>query len=478
MEVLARFDFGQLPLKRSTKQRLSAIDDSRLRYPRQKTFLADKLLAHSRDVQRGLYIPLTSHVGVPGKLTEGGNRLPHECSAGDGFPFAFFCNALLLPRENGGIEQPTLRATNSGFLVATIEHDPSTVEGLEEAIAWTAAEGLIFEIDGELKTYKDYAGFCAVWSGNKSVHLHFVFTTQHLINARSDLGADNRWAVFQENAAVMAAAHKTYFDTVCSLCTATLGSGMEPDMSLRSYAQYRRTPWGTRVLEKDSEILKLKAGTALPQLVLSEKIRVNRAAKGSSQFLVPPDIRGDLHRQSAQSSGDARNVAVGPQLRSELQLMCRIEWGRDYPKPVSMHRDRREWIINFQNHPTDKNPSTVCRGHHSTLLLQGNSAPEGVFRLPGELTANEMGNHLALRYGLMSPKTNAAPINASKGDGTYIEKLKRRSGRSFKQSHARDELRHIVGFSVADEISKLDQLKKSGSITDAEYGRLRAKLVQ
>jgi hypothetical protein len=42
---------------------------------------------------------------------------------------------------------------------------------------------------------------------------------------------------------------------------------------------------------------------------------------------------------------------------------------------------------------------------------------------------------------------------------------------------ARDELRRVVGFSVADEISELDQLKKSGSITDAEYGRLRAKLV-
>jgi len=32
---------------------------------------------------------------------------------------------------------------------------------------------------------------------------------------------------------------------------------------------------------------------------------------------------------------------------------------------------------------------------------------------------------------------------------------------------ARDELRSIVGFSVADEITKLDQLKKSGSITEA-----------
>lgn len=43
---------------------------------------------------------------------------------------------------------------------------------------------------------------------------------------------------------------------------------------------------------------------------------------------------------------------------------------------------------------------------------------------------------------------------------------------------ARDELRRVVGFSVADEISKLDQLKKAGSITDDEYARLRSRLVQ
>src|ERR1044072_115701 len=42
---------------------------------------------------------------------------------------------------------------------------------------------------------------------------------------------------------------------------------------------------------------------------------------------------------------------------------------------------------------------------------------------------------------------------------------------------ARDELRRVVGYSIADEISKLDQLKKSGSITDDEFKRLRAKLV-
>jgi hypothetical protein len=51
-----------------------------------------------------------------------------------------------------------------------------------------------------------------------------------------------------------------------------------------------------------------------------------------------------------------------------------------------------------------------------------------------------------------------------------------RDGQQTQQ--ARDELRRVVGFSVADEIAKLDKLKQSGSITPDEYTRLRAKLVQ
>ena len=43
---------------------------------------------------------------------------------------------------------------------------------------------------------------------------------------------------------------------------------------------------------------------------------------------------------------------------------------------------------------------------------------------------------------------------------------------------ARDELRRVVGFSASDEIEKLDRLKKAGSISDAEFTRLRARLVQ
>jgi uncharacterized membrane protein len=42
---------------------------------------------------------------------------------------------------------------------------------------------------------------------------------------------------------------------------------------------------------------------------------------------------------------------------------------------------------------------------------------------------------------------------------------------------AREEIRNVVGFSVADEIKKLDELKSKGSITEAEYTKLRAKLI-
>jgi hypothetical protein len=42
---------------------------------------------------------------------------------------------------------------------------------------------------------------------------------------------------------------------------------------------------------------------------------------------------------------------------------------------------------------------------------------------------------------------------------------------------AREQMRHAVGFSAADEIEKLDRLKAAGSISEAEYQTLRARLI-
>jgi hypothetical protein len=57
-------------------------------------------------------------------------------------------------------------------------------------------------------------------------------------------------------------------------------------------------------------------------------------------------------------------------------------------------------------------------------------------------------------------------------------------GRGMSERHeqqvqrARNDLRHVVGFSAADEIAKLESLKSTGAISPEEYTRLRARVVQ
>ncbi len=61
---------------------------------------------------------------------------------------------------------------------------------------------------------------------------------------------------------------------------------------------------------------------------------------------------------------------------------------------------------------------------------------------------------------------------------TYILTQAMAEKKEAQIRHPLDELRQIAGFSTADEIEKLDKLKTSGSISVAEYERLRARVMQ
>ena len=66
--------------------------------------------------------------------------------------------------------------------------------------------------------------------------------------------------------------------------------------------------------------------------------------------------------------------------------------------------------------------------------------------------------------------------------GIFIYLITQHRGMAERQSQrvqqAREDMRHFVGYSVADEIEKLERLKNSGTITNDEYTRLRARAVQ
>ena len=74
---------------------------------------------------------------------------------------------------------------------------------------------------------------------------------------------------------------------------------------------------------------------------------------------------------------------------------------------------------------------------------------------------------MRMRSLKMRASTSAGP---DAGNGTTIV-----IGRVGKA--CADAFRVTCKMSAADEIEKLDRLKKSGSITDQEFARLRAKLV-
>jgi len=66
--------------------------------------------------------------------------------------------------------------------------------------------------------------------------------------------------------------------------------------------------------------------------------------------------------------------------------------------------------------------------------------------------------------------------------GIFIYLITQHRGMAEWQSQrvqqAREDMRHFVGYSVADELEKLERLKNSGTISNEEYTQLRARAVQ
>ena len=66
--------------------------------------------------------------------------------------------------------------------------------------------------------------------------------------------------------------------------------------------------------------------------------------------------------------------------------------------------------------------------------------------------------------------------------GVFIYLISQHRGMAERQNQraqeARDQLRHVVGFSAADELEKLERLKNSNTISNEVYTRLRARVVQ
>ena len=428
-------DFKKAPLSKSAKHQFAEIIRTISRPDGGgRTGLRNLILRNAFNVDRGVYVPIGDDVYLPGKLPDISRTVVNMGPSQELVPFAapFFTNGLVIPAGYGTAtfcaEQapaPLERATNIGFLVVTIEFDCQCPEQFEENLAWTRSpkgdgdfsRSPFAELDREFRRVKEYRGFSIVFSGNKSLHFHFVFSTEHLLNVPYGAVAGDRQQGFREASALLHNAHARYWDHVHEAFVRILSSSIPADRKLRSLTQWRRAPWGIRLLDEKC-LLGFPRGTQVPQLVIRERI-LQRAPKGNDGFLVPETFSlAHPIRTSRRSSPNLNLVEFDRS--SMLELLgeaCFAEWGQ-WPKPAAVNIQNGEWLFRFRNHANDRHPSTIVLGNYRQLQLNGiHQFGDGQFYLPDQMTAQELGNHLAERLGWQPLDQDPVGLDAGFGIG-------------------------------------------------------------
>jgi hypothetical protein len=101
----------------------------------------------------------------------------------------------------------------------------------------------------------------------------------------------------------------------------------------------------------------------------------------------------------------------------DLEDQCRLAWGAAYPRPVKINNQKGEWIFHFKNHEADAKPSTIVYGDYRKLQINGRHDFQREFFLPDDLSAQQMGDYLAQKYGRQLPTgPNLANLATPKSD--------------------------------------------------------------
>lgn len=311
--------------------------------------------------------------------------------------FGEFDPSKRVPGQHSGGTPPGERVANSGWLTLTYEVDAETRSDLEMQLGWFAGkpESCAFTpVHRAFSQYADYRGYSAVFSGNKSLHIHLVFDIRHL--NRELLPNKPRYrALWSSDVldSLLGPLHRKAWFEGAGILQKHLGTAAVFDTRLSSYVQKKRSPWGVRTLTKGSELHGFDPGDQFQQVVVQERI--------AKRILAPPNASAFIRSENARNlSAPLRSSTRCPSAKiidtepssvvlSEFERYLRQHGWDEYPKPVKLCFDGDCNIVYFQNAADDVHPSTLVRGDYRRLLGAGKAAPRSPVFLPNELTLDE-----------------------------------------------------------------------------------------
>ncbi|UTS82232.1 hypothetical protein OL67_003336 [Phaeobacter piscinae] len=374
--------------------------------------------------------------------------------------YSLFSNILSIPafqNDDGTWQRPRERCTIGPFLIFTFEADHTE---LQQQVNWLWSKDddgqtAIDRLDQYLSAhYKDYRGYCAVWSGNKSVHFHLLFSSAHLSRAtlevvakaqgknpaaqirdhwHGDLEPDLLWDYYSDR-----------WDRLAYLFRDVAGITDSFDASLRGLHQKRRLPWGLREAEAGNTF-GLKEGDLIPQAVLEENIR-RTSAKGAEGYLLSAEEARCLPplQRSKPLSGRKSVSLVADELLPILADYLRDRWGNEYPKPARITEETNGITVRFYNSADDQNPRSFISEDYRCMLWFGRDIPAGETLKPLPDTSVTLGELLIELQAELDAKAIASTVAKSgvrnRPSGSPINQLFERSLLSTAPKHYRSAM--------------------------------------
>jgi hypothetical protein len=306
-------------------------------------------------------------------------------------------------------ELPLDRAVIGPFWIFTYEWDSDLPDALQTQFDWVWNKGpdgvtAVERLDRHLrKSFKDYRGYTAVWSGGKSVHIHLVFDPSHMCRAtisglakikgrspeakirdhwRGDIRPDAIWDYYRIKWWEI---HGLFHDVA--------GVLVEFDTNLQTLFQKRRLPWGVRVAEADDPN-GFQEGDLIPQVVLAERLQRTSPKLSNAYFLTAEEanqlpVKGPIRGRRDGSSIELDDDGMLDVLRTYL----RKHWGKEYPKPARLSEIEGQVYLHFFNHSEDQRPASYVREDYSRIVFLGKGAPtddETVRSLPGGVCLHDL----------------------------------------------------------------------------------------
>lgn len=333
--------------------------------------------------------------------------------------YPLFSNTMRIPRFGPGYkryksqwskswEKPSARAAIGQFWTFTFEWDSDAAEALQEQFDWVWKAGPdgwteIQRIDRAFKAaYKDYRGYCAIWSGAKSVHLNFIFETSHLskdtIIAQANRNGKKPEAKLRDywladiNPDMIWDYYSVLWHRLSDAIRSNSNIDVNFDPAMSTLFQKRRTPWGKRIAPADDP-RGFDEGDEIPQVVLAEKILQAAPKAASGMLLIAAEANAMAKVQKKNSRPTSRNVIEDePELIQKLTDYLAVAWNSEYPKPAELFEDDNGIGVRFFNSANDETPSSIAYESYSSLIYRGKDAPtnEEHKNFPGKQTLHDL----------------------------------------------------------------------------------------